>query len=74
METVKSARYQLIKHEAWKIFKGFCYAALGSGLAWLLQYFQAVDFGNYQVFASAVISVLALTIHKFFSTTEYLKK
>ena len=72
MEKIVSNKGYLLKLELRKILKGFCYAAIGAGLGWFLQYLQAVDAGQYQVFVSMGISVLSVVLHKLFSKTEYL--
>ena len=68
---VVSNNYQLLKHDVKKFLKGLCYAALGAGAAWALKYFEAVDFGDYQVFAGAAISSATHLLHKWVGFTEY---
>ena len=53
-----------------KVLMGAAVAAVGAALAYILEYTQTVDFGEYQVFAAAGLAVLANLVRKLLSDTR----
>lgn len=73
-EQVVSGRGRLVLVDVKKFLKGLCYAVIGAAGAYALTYLEATNFGEYQVFATPVISFAAHLLHKFFGKSVYMTK
>ena len=64
---MESKKYSLNREDGQKILKGFFIALAGSGLAYLGDSFQIIDFGVNQAIIYPILSTLVNTLIKFLS-------